>query len=207
MARELSCFASLYRSDRTLWLAAWLMHFALALIVVGHLVGIGFLGRQFTWLGISPAASTLLSHVLGTIAGLLLTAALLGLFFRRAIVAEVKTISDPVDYFDLLLLLAVAVTGLGMRLPAAAVDLVQVRAYVAGLLVFQPPPLPGGWMFVSHFTLVNLLLLHFPFSKLVHATGAIVNRALLVQSPPRYPTPSGVALSVPFPAAKGSDPP
>ncbi len=207
IAKELGLFASLYKSDRLLWLAAWSMHAALALIVFGHLVGIALLAEQFTYLGASAAISRFLSGVLGTGAGLVFVAALLGLSLRRTVIPEVKHLSDPADFFDLRLLAAIAVSGLCLRFPAAGVDLESVRSYLIGLLTFRPAPFPPGWIFAVHFTLVNGLLFYFPFSKLIHVTSAIVCRALLVEAPPIYPTPDNVAAGVPFLKSQGNDSP
>jgi nitrate reductase gamma subunit len=192
VAKELLLFQGLYRGDRRLWCWAWLMHVALAAIILGHVVGIAFVSRQFTYLGASPATSKALSLTFGVIFGLLFVLSVLALCYRRTTIPEVKRLSDPADYFDLALLLAIAVTGLHMRLTTPEVDPVAVRTYLWGLLTFRPVAIPTAWIFVSHFALVNVLLMYFPFSKLVHLTGGVVSRALLVQSAPRYPTPPGV---------------
>jgi nitrate reductase gamma subunit len=194
VARELLVFRSLLRSDRILWLCAWLMHVALAVVLFGHIVGIAFLSQQFCYVGASPATSIWLSQASALISGLVLAAALVGLLFRRVALPHVKRLSDPADFFDLLLLLTIVVTGLHMRL-VAEVDLVAIRSYLGGLMTFRFAPLPVEVIFLSHFTLVNLLLIYFPFSKLVHLTGAIVARALVVQPPPKYPTPVSVVSS------------
>ena len=193
VAGQLGLFTGLYKGERMLWLWAWLMHAALALVLIGHVVGIYFLTHQFTLIGMSPQASTLLSETLGTVSGLVLLAALVALFYRRIAVPEVKRLSDPADYFDLLLILSVVITGMHMRLPSVHVDLPAIRTYLGGLITFQPVPIPENFIFIAHFFLVNILLIYFPFSKLVHLAGAVVNRAMLVQAPPVYPTPAGVS--------------
>jgi nitrate reductase gamma subunit len=165
------------------------------------------LGGQFRYLGASPETSTFISDVMGTTSGLVFAVSLLALFYRRTAAAEVKRLSDPADYFALALLLAVAVTGLHMRLASPVTDLAEVRSYLAGLLTFRPVPLPREPIVVSHFTLVNVLLLYFPFSKLVHLTGAFASQALVLQSPPAYPTPAGAAQKSRLPAALGGDAP
>lgn len=207
LAMELLLFRSLYHGDRGLWLWAWLMHFSLALIVIGHVVGLSWLGQQFRCLGASPETSTFISHVIGTTMGLVFAVSLVVLFYRRTAVPEVKRLSDPADYFALALLLAVAVTGLHMRLASLGVDPAEVRSYLAGLLTFRPVPLPRAPIFVAHFTLVSVLLLYFPFSKLAHLTGAFASRALVLQSPPVYPTPAGAAQQRRLPPALGGDAP
>ncbi|HMM20272.1 MAG TPA: respiratory nitrate reductase subunit gamma [Selenomonadales bacterium] len=198
MGGELLLFRSLYKSDRSLWLWVWLFHVSLAVVIGGHVVGIYFLMNQFTLIGLSAAASQALSAALGTAFGLLLLAALLALFYRRLADPEVKRLSDPADFIDLLLLLAVAVTGNHMRLLAVHTDLPAIKAYMGGLLTLSPTPIPENGIFIAHFLLVNLLLIYFPFSKMLHFAGFLINRTMLTEAPPVYPTPAGTALRSPF---------
>ena len=191
VAGELVLFRSLLRSDRRLWFWAWAMHASLALILGGHVVGIAALTHQFTWLGTSPQTSERTSLVSGVLLGLVLVASLLALLDRRLTVPEVKRLSRPAEYFDLGLLLAVALTGLAMRAGMTHADLAAIRGYLGGLLSLRPSLPPVLPLFLVHFGLFNALLLYFPFSKLVHLTGALVSRALLVQPAPTYPTPGG----------------
>jgi len=197
MGREILFFDSLRRGDRWLWLWSWLMHVSLVFVIIGHIAGIYYLTKQFTLIGFSAEASTSLSVLLGTVFGAVFFIALLVLFYRRITIPEVKRLSDPADYFDLGLLSAIVVTGMYMRL-ASNVDLPAVRAYMAGLLTLHPVPIPQDWRFISHFTLVNILLLYFPFSKLIHMAGIIVNRAMITELPPVYPTPAGSSRSISF---------
>jgi nitrate reductase gamma subunit len=197
IGREILFFDSLRRGDRWLWLWAWLLHISLVFIIIGHIAGIYYLAKQFTLVGFSAEASASLSAWLGTIFGAVFLVSLLALFYRRMTIPEVKRLSDPADYFDLGLLLAIVVTGMYMRL-VSDVNLPAVRAYMTGLFTLHPVPLPQNWLFISHFTLVNILLLYFPFSKLIHLAGIFVNQAMITQPPPVYPTPAGSSRSVLF---------
>ncbi len=190
IAGELLLFPSLWRGDRGLWLWAWFMHVTLAMVIGGHIVGISSVGLQFVDLGFTAEQSLALSALMGTSSGLLLFAALIVLLYRRTVIPEVKRLSDPADYFDLLLILAIVVSGLHMRMTSLDVDLLAIRAYLGGILSFHPIPIPHQWIFVSHFFLVNVLLMYFPFSKLVHFVGSMVNQSILAASPPVYPTPN-----------------
>lgn len=198
VGKQLLLFTSLYKSDRTLWFWAWIMHVSLAMVIGGHIVGIYFLTQQFTLIGMSPQASTLLSETLGTVSGIFLMLSLIVLFYRRTAIPEIKRLSDPADYFDLLLILAVVVTGMHMRLPTVHVDLPEIRTYLGGLLSLQPTAIPQNFIFISHFFLANTLMMYFPFSKLVHLVGSVINRAMLVEAPPAYPTPAGTTRQVRF---------
>ena len=46
-----------------------------------------------------------------------------------------------------------------------------MKAFFLGLERFDLQPLPGGALLLAHLGLVVLLLLIFPFSKLLHAPG------------------------------------
>jgi len=197
IGREILFFDSLRRGEWWLWLWALLLHISLVFIIIGHIAGIYYLTKQFTLIGFSAEASASLSAWLGTIFGMVFLVSLLALFYRRMTIPEVKRLSDPADYFDLGLLLAIVVTGMYMRL-VSDVDLPAVRAYMAGLFTLHPVPIPQNWVFISHFALVNILLLYFPFSKLIHLTSAFVNQAMMTQPPPVYPTPPGSSRSILF---------
>ena len=193
MARELALFRSIWASDRRLWFSAWPMHASLVVILAGHVAGIATAGEQFCLLGVSPRTSRLLSHGLGDLAGLIFAVTLAALWLRRLAIPELRRLSDPADHFALALLAGIAASGMLLRFPAVGLDLAAVQAYLAGLVTFRPGPIPPNGVFLLHFTLVILLLVYFPFSKLLHGIGGVVNRAMLTQSPPAYPTPPGFA--------------
>lgn len=189
---ELLLFSSLWRSDRGLWLWAWLMHGTLAIVLMGHIIGISSLGLQFMNIGFTAKQSLALSAFMGTIAGLVLFSALMILLYRRTAVPELKRLSDPADYFDLLLILSIVVSGMHMRVTSLEVDLMAVRTYIGGIIIFHPTPIPQEWIFVSHFFLVNVLLIYIPFSKITHFVGSIVNQSMLTAPPLEYPSPRNV---------------
>jgi nitrate reductase gamma subunit len=197
IGREIFSFDSLRRGDKGLWLWAWLLHISLFFIIIGHIAGIYYLTKQFTLIGFSSEASSRLSALLGTIFGVIFFVSLVVFFGRRLTIAEVKRLSDPADYFILFLLLGIVITGMYMRLVSGS-DLPAVRAYLAGLFTLNPIPVPKDWIFISHFTLVNILLIYFPFSKLIHMVGFFVSRLLITQPPPIYPTPDGFHRAVSF---------
>jgi nitrate reductase gamma subunit len=187
VGKEMLLFSSLRRGDDGLWFWAWLMHITLAMIIAGHIIGIYYLTHQFTVIGLTEAASSQVSAFLGIVAGVGFFMALSVLLYRRMAIPEVKRLSDPADYFELCLLLTIVITGMHMR-TVSEVNLPVIREYLGSLIMLRPLPIPQEWIFVSHFFLVNVLMLYFPFSKLVHMTGFIVNRAMLVEAAPNYPT-------------------
>ena len=173
-------FKSLWRGDKGLWFMSWLFHLSLGFILVGHFFGIGFLGQQFTWIGATPEQSLKLSVLFGTYAGVALLLGLLLLTIRRMTSPKMKFISSFADYLVLILLLGIVGSGMAMRM-FHGVTYESVHNYLIGLLTFHPVPLPDNAVFIFHFTLVQLLLLYFPYSKLLHSCGLFFSRWLIVR--------------------------
>jgi nitrate reductase gamma subunit len=95
---------------------------------------------------------------------------LAGLWVRRIFVARVRFISTPSDHLMIALLLAIAASGLAMKF-VAHTDIVAVKAFALGLLYLDWQPLPADGLVYVHLALVAVLMLIFPFSKLLHAPG------------------------------------
>ena len=160
LAREVVFFESLFKSSKWTWLFGWMFHAALLLVVLRHL-------RYFqdpVWL---PVA---LVQPFGTYAGFAMVAGLAGLWARRFLVDRVRYISTPSDHLMLALLLAIGLTGLGMRF-VSHTDIVAVKAFMLGLMYFHWQPLPTDPVLLVHLALVALLMIIFPISKLLHAPG------------------------------------
>ncbi len=188
-AKELLLFGSLFRENRPLWFPAWLLHLSLLLILGGHILGISLLRGQFVLLGASLETSATISRTLGALAGAVMAVSLAVLLCRRLLDRELRRLTEPAAWFDLLLLLSLASSGLGMYLPGFHADLPVVRNWLASLFLFAPAPLPPNPLLRLHLWLAALLLLYFPFSQLMHAAGALVNRTMLMEAPPTFPTP------------------
>ena len=160
MAREAVLFESLFKSSKWTWLFGWAFHVALLLVVLRHL-------RYFqepVWLPV------VLIQPVGTIAGIALVAALGALWARRWLVDRVRYISTPSDHLMLALLLAIGLSGLGMRF-VVHTDIVAVKGFILGLLRFDWQALPADPLLLAHLALVVLLMIIFPISKLLHAPG------------------------------------
>lgn len=183
---EIVVLRSLYKSDKKLWRWAWLMHLVLAAVIIWHVVGIYFAMHQFTYFGLTAVWSEIVGHSLGFLAGLALMIAIISLLYRRFSDDIIRHLSGPADYFALLLLLAIAVTGNYLHMPEARVDINTVRDYLAGLITLQPGPLPDNEVFAIHFILVNILVMYFPFSKMVHIAGLLINQVMLATKPENF---------------------
>jgi len=160
MLREVVLFESLFRSNLWTWAFGWLFHAGLALVLLRHL-------RYF----VEPIPAWLaFIQPFGMWAGVAMAAGLAGLWARRFLVPRVRYISTPSDHLMIVLLLVIALSGLAMTFVAHA-DIVKVKAFILGLLWLDWQPLPGDVLVALHLGLVAVLMLIFPFSKLLHAPG------------------------------------
>jgi nitrate reductase gamma subunit len=157
---EVTLFRSLFKSNKWIWIFGWLFHAALLLVLLRHL-------RYFT----DPVWSWVaLVQPLGAYAAFVMIAGLAGLWARRFLVDRVRYISSPSDHLMLALLIAIGLSGLGMKY-VAATDIVAVKAFFLGLMYFDWQPMPGDPLLILHLVLVAALMIIFPFSKLLHAPG------------------------------------
>jgi nitrate reductase gamma subunit len=166
----------LFRVNKPLWIGGFIMHLGLLLILVGHVRA--FTDFYFLWnlLRWGEEQQHLFSAVAGTIAGVLFTLPLFYLLARRWSGA-VKWLSTPEDFFVLFLLLGIAFTGFHMRL-LQEVDVHELHNFFGGLASFrwQSPPASAGPSFIYHFAFVQLLMVYFPFSKLMHTIGTVFSK-------------------------------
>ena len=160
MAREVVLFESLFKGNLWIWLFGWLFHMGLALVLVRHLRY--FINDVPAWL--------LFIQPFGKYAAFMMVAGLGGLWARRFLVERIRYISTPSDHLWLMLLLGIGLTGLGMTF-LMHTDIVGVKAFFLGLMRFDIQALPAHAGLYIHLGLVALLMILFPFSKLLHAPG------------------------------------
>ncbi len=160
MTREVVFFESLFKASKWTWLFGWMFHAALLLVLLRHL-------RYFQQPVWTPIVWV---QAFGTYAAFALVIGLGGLWARRWLVDRVRYISTPSDHLHLALLLAIGLTGMGMRF-VAPTDIVALKAFTLGLLRLDLQPLPADPLLLVHLALVALLMLIFPISKLLHAPG------------------------------------
>lgn len=167
MLAEVTLFRSLYRSNKWIWLFGWVFHAALAAVLARHL-------RYFTepvWFWVD------LIQPLGLYAAFAMLAGLAGLWARRFLVDRVRYISSASDHLMLALLVAIAASGLAMKY-VAHTDIVALKAFFLGLMVLDWQPLPADPPLLIHLTLVAVLMIVFPVSKLLHAPGVFFSPSL-----------------------------
>ena len=189
MAAEIFLFRSLFRNSKTeliggrpvygsakwLWFFGLMFHVSLLVVILRHL-------RFFTEPVIPLAAGlTALDGFLEIgiptlyISDVALFAGLAFLFLRRVVVPQTRYISLFTDYFALLLIAAVAATGLLMRYFFPA-DLHELKTMTMGWVTFSPAlPKEDGFLLYAHLFFAFTLLAWLPFSKLMHMGGIFLS--------------------------------
>ena len=220
MALEILTFRSLFRNTRMklqsgtklsysweifLWVGALAFHYAFLTTIVRHF---RFFLEPVPWClqALEAVDSFFRMEVLYDpiqaglpgvfISGLVLLAAVIYLFLRRLFVANVRYISLASDFFPLFLIMGIAFTGILMRY-FTKVDIVAIKELTMGLVTFNWSIPPGvSPLFFVHLFFVTILLIYFPFSKLMHMGGVFLsptrnmannNRAVRHVNPWNYP--------------------
>ena len=164
-----------FSEARLLWLASLALHWSLLVIVLRHLRFV----LQPTPFFVPPLDALDGFLRIGAppllITDVLLVAALLYLLGRRLANPLLRYMSLLTDYFALLLLLGIALSGMAMRY-AAPVDLVSVKQLALALAAFHPVvPLAPSALLLVHLLLVSTLAIYLPFSKLAHFGGVFLS--------------------------------
>ncbi len=160
---EVILFQSLFRSNKWIWLFGFMFHMALWAVLLCHL-------RYF----MEPVCTIIvLIQPIGKYASLVMLIGLIGLLVRRLVVERIRYISSPSDYLMLLLLLIIGGSG-SMMTFVIHTDIVQLKAFILSVMYlewFNWQPLPTDGILLVHLAAVILLMIIFPFSKLLHAPG------------------------------------
>lgn len=181
MASEILVFRSLLRnttydleknetkSNKWLWVGALAFHWTLFIIIVRQLRY--FMEPVPSWITSLRTIDEIGTSIPGLYySSLLIIVALLYLLIRRLIYPELRFISLFSDYFALLLLLAIVLSG-DILAYYVRVDVVEVKVFMLSLLAFKPAVPELHWLFFLHLFFVYVLLAYLPFSKLMHIPG------------------------------------
>lgn len=164
-----------FGGDKSLWIVSLIFHWTFLVILIRHLRF--FLDPVPGWLltlGNLDAFFQVSVPAL-YITDVLVVLALGILLLRRFTNSQVRAISLVSDYFPLLLLLGVVISGIVVRY-FAKTDVVGVKELGANLLTLRlSVPAGIGAQAYVHLFLVCTLLAYFPFSKLMHAGGVFLS--------------------------------
>jgi nitrate reductase gamma subunit len=193
MLLEVVAFRSLFRNTKMkinadgrisydleifLWLAALVFHYTFLVVLLRH--ARFFLDPLPLPFEVLEKVDTFIQigHPVISMSSFVLLAAVFYLFLRRIYVANVRYISQAADYFPLFLIFGIAFTGVFMRY-FDKIDVVAAKELTYGLVTFQLPTIAKmqqiGSIFYIHVFFVSILLMYFPWSKLMHMGGIFLS--------------------------------
>jgi nitrate reductase gamma subunit len=165
MLMEMLFIKRVFTYKRPLWWLTYPFHTGIYLILVWFvLLFISALVDIFA-IGILKMPVYYLTLVVGSIAIILLLIFSLALFIRRFSDWELRSYSSFLDYFNLIFIFAVVLTG------ALAwqkdFDFTIAKDYMKALITFSSPPTVSLETQI-HIALLSLLLIYLPFTKMTH---------------------------------------
>jgi nitrate reductase gamma subunit len=165
----------IYSWEKWLWLAGLLFHWSLLMVIMRHLRFFAEPVPLFLHFieGVDGFFQVGLQGIYLT--GVTLLIGITFLLLRRVMIPQVRYVSLPADYFPLLVMGSIALTGIIMRY-FIRVDVAAIKELALGLVTFSPVVPQGiGVLFYMHLFLVSLLFAYFPFSKLMHMAGIFLS--------------------------------
>lgn len=147
-------------ADRWAWIFGAAFHFGLALILLRHL-------RYFldpSWVG--PLWKLVeLEQPFGLYGGLALPLGASAWWLRQIVLKQGRIITDWADHAVMALLIAIPVVGYANTIEHT--DVVAVKAYAVGLVLFHWQNIPPDPLLLVHLWLVAVLMVLLPFSRLL----------------------------------------
>lgn len=150
IAADLFLFRRLFISNKLLWIGSWTFHLAFVLVLFQHL-------RFF----MDPVPSIIfVMQPIGRAAGYVLPVSLVYIFGLKMIRERQRYVSR-LNILVMSLIFLISASGLALKFVARP-DLVQVKAFMIGILRFSPEVVPESSLFLFHFLMVLFLLPYLP---------------------------------------------
>ncbi|MCL4334411.1 MAG: respiratory nitrate reductase subunit gamma [Candidatus Thermoplasmatota archaeon] len=173
MLKRIFLFSSL-KDDPYLRTVTMTFHWSLWIVIAAHADLV--LMPYFASIGISEQTMEMIGTYLGTSLAVIMVAAGFLLLLRRITDKYVRRISSTADYFSILLIIAIGISGIYMRVALPSLFAYnQVSPYIHSIFTLSPINIPFQWPFIIHFFLVCTLLIYFPCSKFMHPYSFLTN--------------------------------
>jgi nitrate reductase gamma subunit len=190
---EVVTFRSLFRNTRMrvnpdgrisydlelwLWLFALAFHYTFLVVLLRH--ARFFLDPLPLPFEIIEKIDTFIQigHPVISMSSFVLLGTVLFLFLRRVYLPNIRMISLASDYFPLFLIFGIVFSGIFMRY-FDKVNVVAAKELTYGLVTFSLPSIAKmkevGVIFYIHVFFVSVLLMYFPWSKLMHMGGIFLS--------------------------------
>ena len=179
---------------RQLMIGSILFHLGVLIIFFGHLVGLLTPIWVFDAFGISHGAKQLLAVVAGGVAGVMALVGGIMLFHRRWTDPRIRQTSSFADIAILAMLLAQLVLGLGTIFVSLGHldghEMVKFMAWAQGIFTFDGAAASYiaevALVFKLHLTLGLLIIMVFPFTRLVHIVSGFAAPLRYLLTRPGY---------------------
>jgi len=169
---SISSLSSQLLENRKLYWGSIPFHYGISIIMIFHLVAVLFPQGFLLWNSV-PLRLYLL-ELSGLILAIWSLVGLLILIYRRLGEARIKAVTTPMDIVILLALMVTVVTGIVIATVyrfGSTWFTVVFTPYIVSILTLQPRPelvAPLPWVIQLHVFNFYVLLILFPFSRLVH---------------------------------------
>lgn len=170
MLKEMLFIKNLYVNQRPLWWFSYALHLGIYLLVLWALMLLLGSITELSGTAVNSAAQGwaglvyFVTLVAGNAGAILVAIGSGGLFLRRLVMDTMKKYSTPQDYFNLLFIFVVVITGLMVSLGDPGFQ--YGRDIFKGLLTFSP--IEAGGILTIHILLLGLLLIYIPQTKMSH---------------------------------------
>lgn len=165
MLMEMIFIKKVFTYKRPLWWLTYPFHTGVYLILIWF--ALLFISALIDIFGVQAlvALAYYLTLIVGTLGILLVFIFGIALLIRRVADWELRSYSSPLDFFNLVFILAVVATGIAAWQNDA--DFSVARNYMKALITFSNPPSVALATQV-HIVLLSLLLIYLPFTKMTH---------------------------------------
>lgn len=152
-------------------------HWSLWIIILAHMDLV--ISPYLVAAGIPESFLSAAGAYIGTTLAFIMVAAGMILLYRRTTDRYMRRISNASDYFSILLIMAIGISGILMRfiLPADFAYS-SVSPFIMSLLSFAPTNVPYSPLYITHFILTLTLFLYLPLSKLAHPYSFFTNPSI-----------------------------
>lgn len=169
MIPEILFVRALYHDNRKLWYVSFPFHFGiyliiacLALLFIGAIANIAGLSSQSA----IPVFLQSLAIIFGAIGFVLGTIGAIGLLLRRILDRDLRAFAAPIDYFNLVFILAIFSSGLVAWFSSDSTFTI-FRDYMKSMITFSPVVISSSSL-VLHIMLLSLFLMYLPFTHMTH---------------------------------------
>ena len=169
MIPEILFVKGVYHDNRKLWYASFPFHFGLYLII-GWLALL-FVGAILNVVGLpleNPFATFIqsLAVIFGAVGFVVGSIGCVWLLILRTFDRSLRSFAAPKDYFNLLFILAIFLTGL-LAWSSSDPSFAMSRDYMKGLITFSPVVGISSSL-VIHIILLSLFMIYMPFTHMSH---------------------------------------